>query len=120
MARITTGVAPTISGWLAGRRLSRTSSRSWRRHSSPSSTPTRPTASMPCARSTPTTSPECAHDRPLVTSDSTVAREVAELTKRHGLPAVAQPSLVALLDALAADPHAPTTVRLPAQAVHTH
>jgi 16S rRNA (guanine527-N7)-methyltransferase len=55
-----------------------------------------------------------------VTPDPTVARELAELVSRHRLPAVAASQLGALLAALAGDPHAPTTVRVPGQAVHTH
>jgi 16S rRNA (guanine527-N7)-methyltransferase len=47
-------------------------------------------------------------------------RELAELGERYGLPPRAQTQLAALLDALQADPHAPTTVRAPAQAVRTH
>jgi len=39
---------------------------------------------------------------------------------RYGLARAVASQLGALLDALAADPHAPTTVREPAQAVHTH
>jgi 16S rRNA (guanine527-N7)-methyltransferase len=46
--------------------------------------------------------------------------ELAALAERHGLPASAVPQLAALLDSLAADPHAPTTVREPEQAVRTH
>lgn len=55
-----------------------------------------------------------------MTTDPTVAREVADLVSGHGLPAVAASQLGALLDALATDAHAPTTVREPAQALHTH
>jgi 16S rRNA (guanine527-N7)-methyltransferase len=47
-------------------------------------------------------------------------RELAGLGERYGLSPSAAPQLSALLDALAGDPHAPTTVREPAQAVHTH
>jgi 16S rRNA (guanine527-N7)-methyltransferase len=56
----------------------------------------------------------------LVTPDSTVAREVGELASRQGLPAAGASQLGALLHALATDPHAPTTVRRPEQALHTH
>ena len=45
---------------------------------------------------------------------------LAALTARYELPADAEAQLTALLKAVAADPHAPTTVREPAQAVHTH
>ncbi|HEV7774657.1 MAG TPA: 16S rRNA (guanine(527)-N(7))-methyltransferase RsmG [Conexibacter sp.] len=55
-----------------------------------------------------------------MTPDPTVAHEVDDLVSRHGLPAAVASQLGALLGALAADPHAPTTVRDPAQAVHTH
>jgi len=46
--------------------------------------------------------------------------ELASLTDRYGLPAAAIGQLAALLELLAADAHAPTTVRVPGQAVHTH
>jgi 16S rRNA (guanine527-N7)-methyltransferase len=55
-----------------------------------------------------------------VTLDADVARELAALCDRFALPVGAQRQLAGLLTALAADPHAPTTVRAPAQAVHTH
>jgi 16S rRNA (guanine527-N7)-methyltransferase len=55
-----------------------------------------------------------------VTPDSAVAHAVADLVSRYGLPPAVASQLGALLDALAADPHAPTTVRVPGQAVHTH
>jgi 16S rRNA (guanine527-N7)-methyltransferase len=51
---------------------------------------------------------------------STVAAEIAALVARYALPNATQARFAALLDALAADPHAPTTVRDPAQAVHVH
>lgn len=47
-------------------------------------------------------------------------REVGQLVERHRLPAAAATQIGALLTALADDPHAPTTVRAPDQAVHTH
>ncbi|MGB2712327.1 MAG: 16S rRNA (guanine(527)-N(7))-methyltransferase RsmG [Conexibacter sp.] len=49
-----------------------------------------------------------------------VEGELAALADRHGLPEGAVTQLGTLLAALAADPHAPTTVRAPAEAVHTH
>lgn len=49
-----------------------------------------------------------------------VEREVAQLRDRYGLPADTEPRFAALLIALHADPHAPTTVREPAAAVQTH
>jgi 16S rRNA (guanine527-N7)-methyltransferase len=55
-----------------------------------------------------------------VTPDPTVVREIAELVGRQGLPPAVASQLSVLLDVLAADPHAPTTVRVPKQAVHTH
>jgi 16S rRNA (guanine527-N7)-methyltransferase len=55
-----------------------------------------------------------------VTSDSAVKRRLCELASRHGLRAPAAARLRGLLDVLAADPHAPTTVRAPEQAVDTH
>lgn len=55
-----------------------------------------------------------------MTSDPVVARDVADLASRHGLPPAGESQLSALLLAVADDPHAPTTVREPAQAVHTH
>jgi 16S rRNA (guanine527-N7)-methyltransferase len=45
---------------------------------------------------------------------------LAALGERYALPAAAVAQLHALLDALASDPHAPTTVRAPADAVHAH
>lgn len=50
----------------------------------------------------------------------TSRRELADLGERYGLPASTARQLEALLRALAADPHAPTTVREPEQAVHVH
>ncbi len=49
-----------------------------------------------------------------------VERELGELVERHGLHAAAAMQLAALLAALDADPHAPTTVRTPAEALRTH
>jgi len=46
--------------------------------------------------------------------------ELVALAERHGLPDSAVPQLASLLDSLAADTHAPTTVREPGQAVWTH
>jgi 16S rRNA (guanine527-N7)-methyltransferase len=45
---------------------------------------------------------------------------LSALVERYSLPATAKSPLSALLELLAVDPHAPTTVRDPAQAVHTH
>lgn len=49
-----------------------------------------------------------------------VEREIAALAERYDLPASAVPRLSALLDALWADEHAPTTVRAPGEAVRVH
>ncbi len=49
-----------------------------------------------------------------------VDRRLAELVSRFGLPAAATAHLAALTAALGADPHAPTTVREPAQAADVH
>lgn len=49
-----------------------------------------------------------------------VERELGELAARYGLPAPARVQLAALLTVLDADPHAPTTVRAPAEAIRTH
>lgn len=46
--------------------------------------------------------------------------ELASLAERYGLPEAAVAQLTALLDALAGDPHAPTTVRDREQAVDVH
>jgi 16S rRNA (guanine527-N7)-methyltransferase len=46
--------------------------------------------------------------------------ELVSLGERYGLPPAAASQLHALLEALATDPHAPTTVREPDRAVHTH
>ncbi|HEX7292309.1 MAG TPA: 16S rRNA (guanine(527)-N(7))-methyltransferase RsmG [Conexibacter sp.] len=46
--------------------------------------------------------------------------DVGSLAGRYALTDPATSQLGALLDALAADPHAPTTIREPEQAVHTH
>ncbi len=51
---------------------------------------------------------------------SHVEERLAALAGRYGLPAAAHGQLRALLHALAADPHAPTTVREPAEAVDVH
>ncbi len=53
-------------------------------------------------------------------SGSTAARRVRALCERYALPATAAEQLEALLTALADDPHAPTTVRSPAQAADVH
>lgn len=45
---------------------------------------------------------------------------LAPLAKQYGLPETAIAQLAALLDAVARDPHAPTTVRAPEEAVHIH
>lgn len=51
----------------------------------------------------------------------TVSREIfAGLAERYALPPGAVEQLAALLTALAADPHAPTTVRSPEEAVRVH
>jgi len=55
-----------------------------------------------------------------VTLGPAVERELAGLADRYTLPAAAPAQLAALLTALAADPHAPTTVRTPAEAARTH
>jgi 16S rRNA (guanine527-N7)-methyltransferase len=47
-------------------------------------------------------------------------KELVSLAARYGLPDSASTRMGALLDALAADPHAPTTVRVPAEAVNVH
>ncbi len=49
-----------------------------------------------------------------------IERELTALAERYALPAESVPRLAALLEALASDEHAPTTVRAPAEAVHTH
>ena len=49
-----------------------------------------------------------------------VERALAALAARYELPPAAAAQLGALLDALADDPHAPTTVRDPKQAVDVH
>ena len=46
--------------------------------------------------------------------------ELASLAERYGLSGAAVAQLAALLDALARDPHAPTTVRAPDEAIHIH
>ncbi len=49
-----------------------------------------------------------------------VRRELEALVARYSLPPNAASQLRALLGLIAADPHAPTTVRLPQQAVDVH
>ncbi len=49
-----------------------------------------------------------------------VGEHLAALAERYGLPTAAQQQLDGLLNAVAADPHAPTTVRAPAEAVDVH
>jgi 16S rRNA (guanine527-N7)-methyltransferase len=51
---------------------------------------------------------------------SDVSRELAALRDRYALPPRAGSQLAALLDGLAGDPHAPTTIRAPAEAVTAH
>lgn len=51
---------------------------------------------------------------------SGLEQQLAALAERHALPAEAPEQLAALLEALAADPHAPTTVRDPREAVDVH
>ena len=46
--------------------------------------------------------------------------ELVPLVERYGLPEAAVAQLATLLDVLASDPHAPTTVRAPERAVHVH
>jgi 16S rRNA (guanine527-N7)-methyltransferase len=48
------------------------------------------------------------------------SKELESLAERYELPVAAAGQLGRLLDALAADPHAPTTVRAQVEAVHTH
>ncbi len=55
-----------------------------------------------------------------MTIDAGVERELAELASRYALPAAAPAQLSALLTSLDADPHAPTTVRMPPEAARTH
>lgn len=55
-----------------------------------------------------------------MTPDAAVERELARLVERYGLPDAAAAQLGALLTALAGDPHAPTTVHAPGEAVHVH
>ena len=50
----------------------------------------------------------------------TVERRLQELGARYDLPPATPPALSRLLSLLAADPHAPTTVREPAAAVDAH
>ena len=52
--------------------------------------------------------------------DAGARSRVAELVERYSLPDRAEPALLALLESLATDPHAPTTIREPAKAVDTH
>jgi 16S rRNA (guanine527-N7)-methyltransferase len=53
-------------------------------------------------------------------SNASVTAELTRLAERHRLPASTVPAFARLLDALASDPHAPTTVRTPAEAVRVH
>jgi 16S rRNA (guanine527-N7)-methyltransferase len=55
-----------------------------------------------------------------VTRDADVTDELEALIARHRLPAPAFDQLAALIAVVAADEHAPTTMRNPAEAVHTH
>jgi len=55
-----------------------------------------------------------------VTLDPAVERELGLLAERHTLPPGASAQLAALLRALAEDPHAPTTVRTPPEALQRH
>lgn len=51
---------------------------------------------------------------------SVVTRRLAELAERHGLPVQASSQLAAVLEHVAGDPTAPTTVRDPGRAVDAH
>jgi 16S rRNA (guanine527-N7)-methyltransferase len=51
---------------------------------------------------------------------ASVADELEALAERYELPRDAPSQCAALLDALDGDPHAPTTVRAPGEAVRTH
>lgn len=55
-----------------------------------------------------------------MTLDADVELALDALSARYSLPDGAGAQLAALLRALAADPHAPTTVRAPAEAVRVH
>lgn len=55
-----------------------------------------------------------------MTSRPDVERRLRELAERYGLPPSATHQIAALLTALEADPHAPTTVRSPGEAVDVH
>jgi 16S rRNA (guanine527-N7)-methyltransferase len=55
-----------------------------------------------------------------VTLEPSLLRELTALAERHALAPDAPTRLAALLTMLDADEHAPTTVRSPAQALHTH
>lgn len=52
--------------------------------------------------------------------DSRTGTRLDEIAACHGLPAAARERLALLLVALAGDPHAPSTVRHPAEAVDVH
>lgn len=52
--------------------------------------------------------------------DPDVERTVTALASTHGLAPANVAELLALLEALARDPHAPTTIREPRQAAHVH
>jgi 16S rRNA (guanine527-N7)-methyltransferase len=52
--------------------------------------------------------------------DGVVARRLAELCRRHGLSAAQGGQLRCLLEVVASDPHAPTSVTDPAAAVDVH
>jgi 16S rRNA (guanine527-N7)-methyltransferase len=53
-------------------------------------------------------------------SRETLSAELASLAERYALPPAAAEQLAALLTALDADRHAPTTVRSPAEAIRVH
>jgi 16S rRNA (guanine527-N7)-methyltransferase len=55
-----------------------------------------------------------------VTLDAGVERELTALAERYVLPSTAAAQLGALLRALDDDPHAPSSVRAPAEAVYAH
>jgi 16S rRNA (guanine527-N7)-methyltransferase len=55
-----------------------------------------------------------------VTLERAVHDELTALAARYLLPPAAAAKLAALLAALAGDPHAPTPIRAPAEAVHVH
>src|SRR5690349_11605402 len=112
MAPTTTVAARTTSGWPGARRWSRTCCRCSSRCSRPASMVTPRSASSRCARATPPTSS--------ASSAGNVPDGLERLGTRYALGPAAIEQLRRLVELLASDPLAPTSIRDPARIVEDH